>query len=151
MASYRTQAVHVEQAGSRYNEATARMDFIDKFLIILGWDVHDDDSSARYEREVVVERGGSTEDAVIGRPDYRLRINGQDRLPIEAKKPSVRLSSSESSALQARSYGWSLSLPAAVLTNFSETVILMPRSPRSREMQPLWLFYPAVDSEAKIT
>lgn len=123
VATYRTQAEHVEQAGSRYNEATVRIDFIDRFLIILGWDVHNDDGLAQYEREVVVERSGDSEDAVIGRPDYRLRINGQDRLPIEAKKPSVRLSSSESSALQARSYGWSLSLPAAVLTNFSETVI----------------------------
>src|SRR3954451_12050250 len=94
VAAYRTQAVHVEQAGSRYNEATVRIDFIDRFLIILGWDVHNDDSLAQYEREVVVERSGDSEDAVIGRPDYRLRINGQDRLPIEAKKPSVRLSSS---------------------------------------------------------
>lgn len=123
VATYRTQAEHVEQSGSRYNEATVRVDFIDRFLIILGWDVHNDDGLVQHQRGVVVERSGDAEDAVIGRPDYRLRINGQDRLPVEAKKPSIRVSSSDRSALQARSYGWSLSLPAAMLTNFSETVI----------------------------
>lgn len=123
VATYQMQAEQVEQSGSRYNEATARVDFIDRFLMILGWDVHNDNGLAQHQREVVVERSGDSEDAVIGRPDYRLRINGMDRLPVEAKKPSVRLSSSDKSALQARSYGWSLSLPAAMLTNFSETVI----------------------------
>ncbi|MFO3796580.1 MAG: Eco57I restriction-modification methylase domain-containing protein, partial [Anaerolineales bacterium] len=44
-------------------------------------------------------------------------------MPVEAKKPSIKLSSDKKSARQARSYGWSLSLPAAVLTNFSELVI----------------------------
>lgn len=123
VAAYQEQASTVERADSRYNEASTRIDFIDKFLRILGWDVHNDGGLAQSNRDVVVERSADAENAVIGRPDYRLRINGRDRLPIEAKKPSVRLSSSSRSALQARSYGWSLSLPAAVLTNFSETVI----------------------------
>lgn len=123
VASYEAQASDLEAADSPYTETEARGQFIDRFLTILGWDVHNESGLPQVQREVVLERTSVEDGASIGRPDYRLRVGGLDRLPVEAKKPSVRLSGSPASALQARAYGWSMSLPASVLTNFAETVI----------------------------
>jgi predicted type IV restriction endonuclease len=39
-----------------YQEAEARRDFIDKFLMALGWDVNHDTQKNPYEQEVKVER-----------------------------------------------------------------------------------------------
>lgn len=74
-----------------------------------------------------MERTGVDTEAGLGRPDYRLRLDGTDTMPVEAKKPSVRISTDAPSARQARSYGWSLSLPAAILTNFDELVVFDTR------------------------
>ena len=74
-----------------------------------------------------MERTGSDAQGSWGRPDYRLRLDGIDIMPIEAKKPSVPISTDASSARQARSYGWSLSLPAALLTNFNEFIVFDAR------------------------
>lgn len=122
VAEYEAQAADLEAPDSPYTETEARGQFIDRFLGILGWDVHNLTGHPQVLREVVLERTGS-ESEVSGRPDYRLRSRGRDRLPVEAKKPSVRLATGASAAIQARSYGWSMSLPAAVLTNMAETVI----------------------------
>ncbi|WP_213817129.1 Eco57I restriction-modification methylase domain-containing protein [Glaciihabitans sp. dw_435] len=127
IAKYKVQRRVIESPSSRYTETEARGEFIDPFLILFGWDVHNDAGSVQSQRSVVLEHAANPDAYVIGRPDYRLRINGRDRLPVEAKKPSVRLNTSAKSSLQARSYGWSLSLPAAVLTNFSETIIFDAR------------------------
>ncbi len=121
--AYLRQSAEVEAPGSRYTETETRGEFIDPFLAILGWDVHNSSGLSQAEREVVMERTREDEGTTTGRPDYRLRVRGQDRMPVEAKKPSVRLATSPAPAVQARSYGWSLSLPASVLTNFAETVI----------------------------
>ncbi len=40
-----------------YSEAQARLDFIDKFWIALGWDVNHETQTNPYEQEVKVERG----------------------------------------------------------------------------------------------
>lgn len=122
VAAYRKQAPSIEAPGSPYVEAQVRKDFIDRFLTFLGWDLDNQNGLPQSQREAVVELSGSDE-GVTGRPDYRLRLSGKDRLPVEAKKPSLRLGQSSQSAQQARSYGWSLSLPAAVLTNFSALII----------------------------
>lgn len=122
VADYQRHAVDLEAATSPYTELEARSEYIDRFLRILGWDVSNEASHPQVLRDVVLERELSESDQG-GRPDYRLRMNGLDRLPVEAKKPSVRLSTAAGAARQARSYGWSLSLPAAVLTNVSQTVV----------------------------
>lgn len=119
---YRAQSASVEAAGTLYSEAQVRLDFVDKMLRIFGWDVDNDDSKQQGARDVVVELTLG-EEGSTGRPDYRLRVDGRDRLPVEAKKPSVRLAASPASATQARSYGFTLQRPAAVLTNFSELVL----------------------------
>lgn len=120
---YRVQASELSAPGSPYTETDARVGFIDGLLEALGWDVRNQAGLRQRLAEVVMERTGSDSDGPWGRPDYRLRVGGVDVMPVEAKKPSVRLATDASPAVQARSYGWSLSLPAAVLTNFHETVI----------------------------
>ncbi len=122
IADYQRHATDLEAANSPYTEMETRSEYIDRFLRILGWDVNNENSQPQVLRDVVLERELSESDEG-GRPDYRLRMNGRDRLPVEAKKPSVRLSSAPGPARQARSYGFSLSLPAAVLTNVAQTVV----------------------------
>ncbi|NLU84713.1 DNA methyltransferase [Rhodococcus sp. HNM0569] len=109
--------------GSAFTETEARVNFIDDFLIALGWDVRNEDGKPQMLMDVVMERQGTTTDSVWGRPDYRLRVAGNERMPVEAKRPSVNLRTAHDGAIQSRTYGWSLSLPASVLTNFAETVI----------------------------
>lgn len=124
--AYARDAVAREVDGSAYSESQARVDFIDKFLRLLGWDVDNAAQKPHSMRDVVVELStgsgqGNSDDR--GRPDYVLRVNGRARLVVEAKKPSVDLDTSGTSARQVRRYGYSMSLPAAVLTNFSQTMI----------------------------
>lgn len=119
---YQRHAADLEASNSPYTELEARSEYIDRFLRVLGWDVGNENSQPQVLRDVVMERELSESD-VGGRPDYRLRVGGRDRLPVEAKKPSVRLSTAAAPARQTRSYGWSLSLPAAVLTNVAQTVV----------------------------
>lgn len=122
VADYKRHAADLEAANSPYTELEARSEYIDRFLRILGWDIANEESKPQVLRDVVLERELSEGDEG-GRPDYRLRIQGRDRLPVEAKRPSVKLSVVAGPARQARSYGWSLSLPAAVLTNVAQTIV----------------------------
>ncbi|QOC94063.1 Eco57I restriction-modification methylase domain-containing protein [Micromonospora craniellae] len=120
--AYRTQADQIEASGSAYSEAQVRLDFLDKMLQILGWDVFNQAGKAQDARDVVVEQS-LVEDGSTGRPDYRLRVGGRDWIPWEAKKPSINLAASQRSAHQVRLYGFTLQRPIGVLTNFSETII----------------------------
>ena len=43
-----------------YSEAQARLDFIDKFWIALGWDVNHEAQTDPYKQEVKAERGVAT-------------------------------------------------------------------------------------------
>jgi adenine-specific DNA-methyltransferase len=43
-----------------YSEAQARLDFIDKFWIALGWDVGHENQTDPYKQEVKVEHGVAT-------------------------------------------------------------------------------------------
>lgn len=123
VTSYRQLASEYERQDSGYTETEARQEFIDPLLQALGWDVTNEDGLHQAAREVILERLTFGDESPSGRPDYRLRSRGRDRMPVEAKKPALRLSNSGDAARQARSYGWSLSLPAAVLTNFTELAI----------------------------
>ncbi|HBD6104343.1 TPA: hypothetical protein KKN05_004478, partial [Shigella flexneri] len=101
----------------------ARTNYIDPLLAALGWDVRNENSLSQRLTEVNMERTGFDSDGTWGRPDYRLRLDGEDVMPVEAKKPAVPISRASAAAVQARSYGWSLSLPAATLTNFNELIV----------------------------
>jgi hypothetical protein len=124
---YRALAPELTRTGSTFTETDARVAYIDPLLEALGWDVRNIGGLPQRLVEVVMERTGSDLDGAWGRPDYRLRIDGTDSMPVEAKKPSVPISTDASSARQARSYGWSLSLPAALLTNFDELIVFDAR------------------------
>ncbi len=101
-----------------YNEATLRIDFLNKFFVALGWDVENNEGLPPSYREVV------TEDAVLieGRPkspDYSFRLrSGERRFFVEAKKPSVDISRNRDPAFQLRRYGWNADIGISILTNF---------------------------------
>ncbi|MDU3111076.1 Eco57I restriction-modification methylase domain-containing protein, partial [Corynebacterium sp.] len=108
-----------------------RTHFIDEFLKIFGWDVANKNAQSQKKADVVQEQSHATSEKGWGRPDYILRIEGENRLPVEAKKPSVKLADNDRIATQTRSYGWTLSVPAAILTNFAEIAIY-----DTRQQQP---------------
>ncbi|QII02060.1 N-6 DNA methylase [Rhodococcoides fascians A21d2] len=132
---YRSLHPSLIASGSKFTETETRVSFIDDFLIAFGWDVRNEEGKPHLLMDVSLERQGSDNDGVWGRPDYRLRVDGQDRMPVEAKRPSVHILQSGDSAVQARTYGWSLSLPASVLTNFTSTIVYdTTTSPRQGDL-----------------
>ncbi len=101
-----------------YKEATLRIDFLNKFFYSLGWDVANDSSLPPVYREVVTEDNLEI-DGRTKSPDYSFRKTGGRRLFfVEAKKPHVNISNSDSPAFQLRRYGWSADLSISVLTSF---------------------------------
>src|SRR5947207_2618877 len=72
-----------------YQETEARTDFIDKFWMALGWDVHHERQLNPYEQEVKVERNAGDEESRGRRADYAfLAPNFRDvRFFVEAKRP----------------------------------------------------------------
>lgn len=107
-----------------YSEAQARLDFIDKFWIALGWDVGHENQTDAYKQEVKVERGVATNEW-RKRSDYAfLSPNFRDvRFYVEAKKPHVGLDSPDF-YFQTIRYGWNSHTPIAVLTDFEELRVL---------------------------
>jgi len=107
-----------------YSEAQARLDFIDKFWIALGWDVAHENQTDPYKQEVKVERGVATNEW-RKRSDYAfLAPNFRDvRFYVEAKKPHVGLDNADY-YFQTIRYGWNSHTPVAVLTDFEELRVL---------------------------
>lgn len=102
-----------------YNEHSCRDDFINEFLVILGWDVGNTKGVDPQYREVIAENYSSESE----RPDYTLTISGTPVFFVEAKKPSVNILRENDASLQARKYGWNAGHSIAVLTNFEDLVI----------------------------
>jgi type I restriction-modification system DNA methylase subunit len=107
-----------------YVEAQARLDFIDKFWIALGWDVNHEQQRNPYEQDVRVERNVD----VKGRrkkADYAfLAPNFRDvRFFVEAKRPSANIDNADD-YFQTIRYGWNAQVPLSVLTNFAQLVIV---------------------------
>lgn len=122
VARYGDQQHSVERNGSPYSELQARTDFIDPLLTALGWDLTNSAGLPYSLREVVVEPSIETtlDNPVRGRPDYTLRPGGQQRLFIEAKRPSIDLDRDPRPSAQIRKYGWTARLGVSVLTNFRQ-------------------------------
>ena len=108
----------------RYSEAQARLDFIDKFWIALGWDVNHEQQTDPYKQEVKVERGVATSE-FRKRSDYAfLAPNFRDvRFFVEAKKPHAGIDN-PAFYFQTIRYGWNNKNPLAVLTDFEELRVL---------------------------
>jgi type I restriction-modification system DNA methylase subunit len=107
---------------SAYNETEVRSDFINPFFEALGWDILNSKGVSRPLRQVISEANVMVENATK-KPDYEFRLNGTRKFFVEAKKPSVDISTSAESALQLRRYGWSANLPISVLFNFRQISI----------------------------
>jgi type I restriction-modification system DNA methylase subunit len=107
-----------------YSEAQARLDFIDKFWIALGWDVNHESQTDPYKQEVKVERGVATNE-FRKRADYAfLAPNFRDvRFYVEAKKPHGGIDD-PNNYFQTIRYGWNSHTPLAVLTDFEEFRVL---------------------------
>lgn len=74
--------------GRHYDEAKTRADFIDKFFLLLGWDVYNEHGYSEQYRDVVREDRVEVKGKVKA-PDYCFRIGGVRKFFVEAKKPSV--------------------------------------------------------------
>jgi len=108
-----------------YSEARVRQDFIDKFLIALGWDVLHNQQKNPFEQEVRVENRVILEHTQR-RADYAFFVspNFRDvRFFVEAKKPSRQLGTADS-YFQTIRYGWNSTTPVALLTDFREFHVL---------------------------
>jgi type I restriction-modification system DNA methylase subunit len=110
-----------------YSEQQARIDFIDKFWIALGWDVNHEVQTNPYEQEVKVERAVLTSSG-RKRADYAfLAPNFRDVLfYAEAKKPKAEIDNSLY-YFQTVRYGWNSRTPLAVLTDFEQLRVLDSR------------------------
>lgn len=102
-----------------YNEHSTRIEYIDPFLELLGWDVANKKGLSPQYREVIAENYSNKTD----RPDYSLTLRGVTKLFVEAKKPSVDITVALIPAIQTRKYGWNAGHKVAVLTNFEYLVI----------------------------
>ncbi|HAB51398.1 MAG: hypothetical protein A2315_01270 [Ignavibacteria bacterium RIFOXYB2_FULL_35_12] len=108
-----------------YSEADVRNDFINKFFIVLGWDVRHETQKNPYEQEVRVEKPLQIAKAQK-RADYSFSLAPNYRTVkffVEAKKPAHDLSSKDYYFQTAR-YGWNAHTPIAVLTDFEELHIV---------------------------
>lgn len=108
-----------------FNETSCRLEYIDKLLLFLGWDVYNSIGNKPQYKEVVVEKYEEN----MSRPDYTLTLRGISKLFVEAKKPSVDILHSDNSALQTRKYGWNANHKIAILTNFEYLVIYDTKQP----------------------
>jgi hypothetical protein len=104
----------------QYQEAEARRDFIDKFLIALGWDVNHETQKNPYEQEVKVER--KEHGVSQRRADYAFYLapNFRDvKFYIEAKKPFGDIATPDN-YFQTIRYGWNSKTPIAALFDFEQ-------------------------------
>ncbi len=100
----------LEQDGrlTHYNEEMTKNEFIEPLFEALGWDVR----NRKVYDEVIKEQG-----VLRGRVDYALRLNGVDRLFIEAK-PFRADMNNNAWAKQVIEYGYNKGVAFVILTNF---------------------------------
>jgi len=109
-----------------YKEAQLRVDFISPLLKTFGWDIDNESAQTQFLRDVIQEEAIEVAEADVlakKNPDYTLRVQGNRKFFVEAKKVAVDIESSSRSAFQARRYGWSANLGVTVLTNFDKLVV----------------------------
>ena len=108
---------------SGYKESRVESDYIEKFFILLGWDVNNDNGSSELYRDVIkrenVEIKGHQKEA-----DYAFTIGGSNiTFFVEAKKPSVNILRDKEPAYQIRNYAWNSKKAVSILTNFKDFAI----------------------------
>jgi len=103
---------------SPFTEMDTRVEYIDKFLQILDWDVNNQQGKNIRLKEVKrdnLEKDG--DDNTF--PDYMFSLNSKKKFCLEAKKVSENIDKKKW-VFQIRSYGYNSRLPISVLTNFKE-------------------------------
>lgn len=109
---------------SSKNETELRREFLDKFFTALGWDVVNEKGYDELGKEVIhefsVDVAGQQKKA-----DYAFRVGRGEKFDflVEAKKPSVKIESSQEAAFQIRRYGWSAKLPINILSDFEHFAV----------------------------
>ena len=107
-----------------YNETQLRSDFVDPLFELLGWDIKNKSGKPTNEREIILEesiKAGVTENAK--KPDYTFRLFSERKFFLEAKKPSVAISTNDAAAKQIRRYGFTAKLKISVVSNFEYLII----------------------------
>ncbi len=107
---------------STYNETQLRIEFINPFFKILGWDIDNTQGHSESYKEVIHEDRIKIGDNTKA-PDYCFMFGGVRKFFVEAKKPSVNIKDSFEPAYQLRRYAWSAKLPLSILTNFAEFAV----------------------------
>lgn len=110
---------YYKDSKNSYNEHSCRIEYIDPFLKLLGWDVSNEKGLAPQYREVIAENYSNKTD----RPDYTLTLRGVSKIFVEAKKPAVDILNSPLPAIQCRKYGWNAKHNVAILTNFEYFIL----------------------------
>lgn len=109
---------------SKYNETQLRTDFLDPFFELLGWDIKNTQGNPTNEREVLLEESlKASATSNTKKPDYTFRLFSERKFFLEAKKPSVKINQSDSSARQVRRYGFTAKLKISVLSDFEYLAI----------------------------
>jgi hypothetical protein len=104
---------------SKYNEASVRVDFIDKLFELLGWDVTNSKQQFLYKQDSIPETR-----LKIGKhlkyADYGFKIDDKMIFYVEAKAAHEKLSNPKH-IFQAKRYAWSgMNTEIAILTDFEE-------------------------------
>lgn len=111
---------------AKYNETEVRVDFVNPFFELLGWDVNNKAGlpshlrEVTHEADVVVEEDGKEKNK---KPDYSFKIGTEVQYFLETKKPAVDITKDSDPAFQLRRYGWNGNLKISVLTNFNDLYI----------------------------
>jgi len=108
-----------EYKSNRYNEEKNKIDFIDKFFLLLDWDMYNEAGYNETYREVLREDIVYVKGSAKA-PDYTFKIGKERKFFVEAKKPSIYIKEDMSAAYQLRSYAYSAKLPLSILTDFEE-------------------------------
>ena len=109
-----------------YNETQVRVDFVNRFFKLLGWDINNERGLPQHLREVTHEATVLVEEDGVHRskkPDYSFKVGTEVLYFLETKKPAVNLTVDAAPAFQLRRYGWSGNLKISVLTNFTDLYI----------------------------
>ncbi|MCH8323371.1 MAG: restriction endonuclease subunit R, partial [Proteobacteria bacterium] len=105
-----------------YDETTTRIDFINKFFSLLGWDMDNTQGYSEDYREVIHEDTVRIDNHAKA-PDYSFRIGGQRKFFVEAKKPSVNIREAKAPAYQVRRYCYTAKLPLSILPDFESFAV----------------------------
>lgn len=107
-----------------YNETQLRVDFLDPFFELLGWDIKNTNGKPTNEREVLLEEPLKADASTnTKKPDYTFRLFLERKFFLEAKKPNVKIESDNEPAKQVRRYGFTAKLKISILSNFEYLAI----------------------------